>query len=134
MPIHKVSIDLGRLRNAKSVQEIYGFNLKMPKVTFDEFKSYFEFGIEIVGVSGGLLTLLYKIDVIKSFYNITRGRARSGDSTVAVEALQQGGAVAHQVAIRAAEALANHGHGREAGRLEAIRREASRSPSPGAMV
>jgi hypothetical protein len=126
LPIHKVSIDLGRLRNAKSVQEIYGFNLKMPKVTFDEFKSYFEFGIEIVGVSGGLLTLLYKIDVIKSFYKITRGRARSGDSTVAVEALQQGGAVAHQVA--------NHGHGREAGRLEAIRREASRSPSPGAMV
>jgi hypothetical protein len=40
----------------------YGYN--MSSLTFEEFKSYFEFALEVVGLLGAIGTVLYKFDAI----------------------------------------------------------------------
>ena len=105
----------------------------MGGMTFDEFKSYFEFSLEVVGVTGGLGTIFYKLDGFNSIYKVVRGRANSTDEEMALETLQQGGGAAQRAARQAARALGNSGHRNAAQRLEAIRQEA-RPASPGHVV
>lgn len=109
-----------------------GFNFNMAPMSFEEFKSYWEFGIEIAGVTGGLGTLAWKFDILASIWRVARGRANSADETVALEALSGGGG--QQAARAAANVLDRHGHRREARRLDAIRHEASRPTSPSQIV
>lgn len=100
-------------------------------VTFEEFKSYFEFSLEVLGLSGTLGAILYKLDAIHSIHKVIRGRANSADEEVALEAFQQGGGAFHQTARRAAVVLEDHGHRLEAQRLNEMRHQAaSRSVSP----
>jgi hypothetical protein len=53
-------------------------------IGFDEFKSYFEFGLEVTGVVGGIGTAIYKFDCINALFRIARGRANSADETLAI--------------------------------------------------
>jgi hypothetical protein len=63
LPTYKVSINRGRLRSAKSVQAIFcGYNFNMSSITFEQFKSYFEFVLEVSGVVGGIGAVIYKVD------------------------------------------------------------------------
>jgi hypothetical protein len=103
-------------------------------MTFDEFKSYFEFAIEVVGVSGAIGTAAYKLNVMKAFWKVARGRANSSDETLAMEALENGGAVAQQV-VRELANTARGNHRAVAERLDEIRGAVnSRAASPGQMV
>ena len=52
-------------------------------LTFDKFKSYFEFSIEVAGVSGAIGTLLYRLDVVRSLWRVASGSANSNDENVA---------------------------------------------------
>jgi len=39
----------------------------MSEVTFEQFKSYFEFGLEVAGLSSAVATAAYKLNVTKAF-------------------------------------------------------------------
>jgi hypothetical protein len=39
----------------------------MPPIAFNEFKTYFEFGLEVAGLSGAVATAAYKLNVAKAF-------------------------------------------------------------------
>jgi hypothetical protein len=42
----------------------------MLSISFNEFKSYFEFAIKIASVLGAISTILYKLDVMKAFWKV----------------------------------------------------------------
>jgi hypothetical protein len=105
-----------------------------PPVAFDDFKTYFEFAIEVVGVSGVIGTAAYKLNVMKAFWRVARGRANSTDEALAMEVLENGGAVAQQV-VRELADVSRAGAPAMARRLDEIREAAhSRPASPGQMV
>jgi len=54
------------------------FNFNM-LISFKEFKSYFEFSLEVLSLLSNIVTLVYKLDIIKSIYKVTRGRANSAN-------------------------------------------------------
>jgi hypothetical protein len=108
----------------------------MPSISFDEFKSYFEFALEISGVVGGIGAVLYKVDAMNAIWKVARGRANSADEALAIEAIQEGGAVVQQVLRHTAQTAEGHGYVAAARRLAGLRDEANRSRdvSPGQMV
>lgn len=93
--------------------------------TFDEFKSYFEFSIEVCGIVGSVLAVVYKLGYMKAFWRVARGRANSLDHSVALEALQEGGAIANQLVRELARTIGQRGFQEEAGRLQELGEEAS---------
>lgn len=109
----------------------------MAPLTFEEFKSYFEFTIELASVGGAIATAIYKFDCVNAIWAVARGRANSADHTLAVEVLQGGGGVADQIVRRVAIHAEARGHQDMANRLEGLREEVqggSRAASPGEMV
>jgi hypothetical protein len=112
-------------------------------IGFDEFKSYFEFGLEVTGVVGGIGTAIYKFDCINALFRIARGRANSADETLAIEAIRESGGVGQQFMRAIARAMGKKGHKQAAARLNRIRGQAGgqaegqaeeRPASPGQMV
>jgi hypothetical protein len=102
-------------------------------ITFDEFKDYFEFALEVSGVVGGIGAVIYKVDSLNAIWKVAQGRANSADESVALKALEEGGAVAQQVVRGVAKAVDRRGHKKTAKRLNELQgqAQASRSASPG---
>jgi hypothetical protein len=69
----------------------------MSKVTFDEFKSYFEFALEVLGLSSGIGVILYRVGAVHAVWRVARGRADSADETYALEAIHNSRAVTDTV-------------------------------------
>jgi len=65
----------------------------MTSISFDEFKSYFEFALKVVGLGSAIGATIYKLDVMKSIWRVARGRANSADQNVALEGIRGAGAV-----------------------------------------
>jgi hypothetical protein len=105
----------------------------MSEITFEQFKGYFEFGLEVTGLAGVVATAAYKLKVAQAFWRIAHGRAKSRDERLAMEALQNGGEVAQQVIEDLAD-NARSGNPAMARRLDEIREAVSRPVSPGQMV
>ncbi len=105
-------------------------------ITFEEFKSYFEFALEVSGAATGLgFAVAYRTDVMFAIFRVARGRATSTQLGVALEAMDDGGAVARQVVGTVADGLSQINCPREASNLERLRQQAaSRAPSPGQMA
>ena len=59
-------------------------------ITVGEFKTYLELAIEISGAMGVLGYLVYRLDVVRSIWRVSRGRANSADIAVALEAVASG--------------------------------------------
>ena len=106
----------------------------MSEVTFEQFKSYFEFGLEVAGLSSAVAAAVYKLNVAKAFWRVARGRAKSTDERLAMEALENGGEVAQEV-VREIADNTRGGNPAMAQRLDRLREAVnSRAPSPGQMV
>jgi hypothetical protein len=93
-------------------------------VAFDQFKQYFEFSLEVAGVSGGIATIFYKVNALQAIYKYVRGTSEEGDEAVAMEAIQRGGGQAQQAAYHATGRLREEGYVTEAARLDQLRAEA----------
>ena len=96
----------------------------MPHISFDEFKSGFEFTLEVFGLSGVVVTAWYRFDVIRSVWDVARGRATREEQDAAVQGIRDMGAVAENFVRHLANHLQRHGHAEYAERLRGV------SPSP----
>ena len=111
----------------------------MSSITFEQFKSYFEFALEVSGVVGGIGAVIYKVDGLKAIWKVARGRANSADQTLALEVLQDAGGFGDQALREIANRVQRKNQG-AADRLNGLRSEANRAPSrdqsqsPGQMV
>jgi hypothetical protein len=114
----------------------------MPPLTFDQFKTIFEFSLEALGVVGGIGTVIYKSYGFTAVWSVARGDADSGTHAVAVDTVREGGGIALEAVRQTAHILGDHNHRAEGERLSALRMEASRpaseeisrTESPGRMV
>jgi len=91
-------------------------------MTFDEFKAYWEFGLEVAGVLGAIGTAIYKFDCLNAIFRIAQGRANSADETLAIEAVRDSGGIGQQFMRAVARAMGKKGHKQAAARLNQIRR------------
>jgi len=98
----------------------------VPHVTFEQFKSYWEFALEVLGLSGAAITAWYRFDLIKSIYDVARGRASREEQRVASEGIMQAGLPAQRALEHVSNYCEHHGHADMAGRIRGI----SRGPSP----
>ena len=102
--------------------------LDMPHLTFDEFKTGFEFTLEAFGLSGALVTLWYRFDIVRSVWRVVRGRATRQEENSAAQGVRDMGPIADRILDRLANHFERHGHELTAGRVRGL--ESSRQPTP----
>jgi hypothetical protein len=104
----------------------------MSEVTFDEFKLYFEFALEVLGLSSSIGVILYRVGAVHAVWRVARGRADSADEIYTLEAIHNSGAVADMVVRQVAHVVQPY-YPDAATRLEGLQSQ-SRAASPGQMV
>jgi len=95
----------------------------MSRLTFEQFKTIFEFGIEVAGVGTAIGAVWYRFDVIRSWWDVVRGRATRAEQTLATQTLRDAGPTGQMMAGRIARGLDRHGHHDAAERVREVERE-----------
>jgi len=95
----------------------------MAPITFEQFKSIFEFCIEVLGVGTAAAALWYRFDVVRAWWDVVRGHASRSEQVLATQTLRNAGPTAQMIVDRMAQSLGRHGHNDAAQRVREIARE-----------
>jgi len=89
-------------------------------LTFEQFKSYWEFGLEVVGLSGAFLTAWYRADLLKSIWDVALGRASRDEQRAAAQGIADAGAPAQRALEHATNYFERHGRADIAERIRGV--------------
>jgi len=92
----------------------------MPHISFEDFKSGFEFTLEVFGFSGAVVAAWYRFDIIRSVWDVARGRATREEQNTAAQGIRDMGAAAENAIRHLANHLQRHGHADFAERLRGV--------------
>ena len=103
-------------------------------LTFDQFKSYFEFTLEVGGVFTAGIGYMYRATILKAIYKVAAGHASPHERRAAVDAVNSAGQQGDTALSNLQHQLQNLGQEDEARRLEALRPQQAEPSSPGQIV
>jgi len=92
----------------------------IPHLTFEQFKSGFEFGLEVLGLSGALVTAWYRYDLLVSIWHVITGRASREEQAAARRGIEAGGEPARRAMDHLSQHLAQHNHPEMADRARGL--------------
>ena len=96
----------------------------MAPITLEQFKTGWELGLEVAGSIVGTIALVWRnAGLIKSFYDVCKGRATRKEREAVAQTLRDADPMADRVLDHIVESMNRHGHTERAARIKEVEDE-----------